>query len=152
MESNYILSDVSSDQIEWVTYLIHNESILVSQERVSVIYEYPIIEGSNQTYSKKDLLVKIDGDSSLFRKIYMNDEELDHNYYDVDNYNCIVIKKEFLESLDSGTYKFRFVYEDGEASTNVYILKNPKTYRYLSIALEEKSKRPKYYNYNVNNN
>ena len=75
---------------------------------------YKFISGINAIYQGEDLVFKIDGEYSLFDKVYINDEELDRsNYTSKEGSTIITLLKKYLETLETGTYSIKVSYTTG---------------------------------------
>ena len=99
---------------------------------VNQIFLYKFLEGQDQTFKDKDLIVKTNGDISKLLRIEVNDKELDKSNYEIKSGSTILtLNKKYLSSLSNGTYRLKFVYNDGELDTTFIInnsdSNNPKT-------------------------
>ncbi len=87
--------------------------------------EYVILEGENQTYTKgsgNGLKIRASGALSKLVEMRKNGVKIDKGNYDTSSGSTIAtLKSSYLDSLDLGTYKLTFVYDDGEVSTNFTI-------------------------------
>jgi hypothetical protein len=103
----------------------------------------------NLTYNNEDLIFKLDGDYSLFDKIYINGEELQKENYTVkEGSTIIILSKNYLETLKEGNYEIKVSYKTGVEPTSKFTIKknnidekvkNPNTgdkiYMYLSLLI-----------------
>ena len=99
-------------------------NIFISTEKEITIIpiegEYEIIEGENQKYNDSDIIIKSNGDYSLFQKLLVDEEEVDSSNYTVESGSTIVtLKKEFIDTLEEGNHTVTFVYENGSVSTSL---------------------------------
>ncbi len=93
--------------------------------------EYKITEGKDQTYTinkDNDMTVVCNGDISKFKELQVNDKVLDSkNYTKKSGSTIVTLNKDYLDSLEVGTYSLKFVYTDGETETNFKIAKEDET-------------------------
>ena len=99
----------------------HKETEIIAK----LPFEYKILEGQNQEYSKgNDLVVKVNGEFRKFVELRLNGEVLETANYRVKSGSTIVtLKDNYLSTLLSGEYTLTFVYTDGEVSTKFKISK-----------------------------
>ena len=91
---------------------------------------YKILEGDNQKYEGKDLIIKISASFDKFESLKINDEVVDKENYDVVSGSTIVtLKNDYLKTLKSGEYNISVLFSDGSASTKFTInaKQEPKT-------------------------
>ena len=100
-------------------------------------FEYKIIEGKDQTFEDKDIVIKCNGNINDLQSIKIGENEVDpSNYTLVEGSTILTLKKEYLSTLSAGVHNITFVYPDGSATTTLTIkekasntekLVNPKT-------------------------
>ena len=100
-------------------------------------YNYEIIEGKDQTFENKDIVIKCNGPINDLQSIKDGKNIIDSSNYTVEEGSTILtLKKEYLSTLSSGVHNITFVYSDGSATTTLTIkektsntekLVNPKT-------------------------
>ena len=91
---------------------------------------YRFLEGQDQTFKGNDLIIKTNGDINKLLRIEVNNVELDKsNYENISENTILTLNTNYLSSLSNGTYKLKFVYNDGELNTTFIInnINNPKT-------------------------
>lgn len=89
---------------------------------------YKFISGINAVYQGKDLVFKIDGEYSLFDKVYINNEELDSSNYTIKEGSTIItLLKNYLETLETGTYSMKVSYTTGVIAASNFIIKEQET-------------------------
>ena len=85
---------------------------------------YTFTSGANAIYQGEDLVFKLNGDYSLFDKVYINDEELDKsNYTSKEGSTVITLLKKYLETLEVGTYNIKVSYLTGVEATSKFTIK-----------------------------
>ncbi len=95
-------------------------NIAVSFEPIN----YTFTSGIDAIYQGEDLVFKVDGDYSLFDKVYINDEELDkNNYTSKEGSTIITLLKKYLETLEIGTYNIKITYTTGVVASSNFIIK-----------------------------
>ena len=132
---------VNNQEIKNKSFVLKGNSKVLVTFKES--YSYEITNGLNQKYTGKDLIFIIDGNYNLFSKILINDLELDSkNYLVKEGSTIITLKKEYLDTLDNGTYSLKVLYSNDKvvsATFTIDNIKNPQTYDeintyyYLSI-------------------
>lgn len=101
----------SMDQSE-AHKLAKNISIL-PKEKVT----YEVTEGDGQKISGSAKDIKIDADLEKFVALYVNDELVGEDSYDLEEGSTIIkLKDGYISNLDAGNYTFRAVFTDGEAT------------------------------------
>ena len=96
--------------------------------------EYKFMNENNLIYQGEDLVFKVNGDYSLFEKVYINDVKLDkNNYTSKEGSTIITLLKNYLNTLEAGTYNIKVSYITGVTATSKFIIKektnieNPNT-------------------------
>lgn len=101
--------------------------------------EYTFITEDNQIYNGNDLVFKTNGDYSLFDKVYINDKELDkNNYTSKEGSTIITLLKEYLNTLEPGTYNMKITYTTGVSTTSAFIINEKE-----ETSIEEKDAEQK---------
>lgn len=112
--------DVKNDKILYNNF--SNDLIIKKYEK------FKVVSGSNQKVAGSEVTFKIDTSDKYLKEVLVNDIVLssENDYYtDGDK---IILKKEYISSLEKGKYKLKLNYLDGEASADFYIhLSNPDT-------------------------
>ena len=108
---------------------INNNEFIMPDKDVTINvkkeYLYKIIEGANQTYNDKDLVIKTNGELNKLEKITVNGKELDSKYYTlISGSTILTLKKEYLSTLSNNTYNIKFIYNDGSVETTFKIVNN----------------------------
>ena len=109
-----------------------NNNFIMPNSDIKVIinykFLYKFLEGQDQIFNNKDLIIKTNGDVNKLLRIEVNNKELDKSNYEIKNGSTILtLKENYLSSLSSGTYILKFVYDDGELSTSFIINNNEGT-------------------------
>lgn len=119
---------------EIYTYETINSALIINFDTVNYIVKvtkYSIIEGKNQKYNNSDLTFKFSGDLDKLTKVTLNGTELDSEDYTATSGSTIItLKKDYLDTLKSGTYTLKVEYSDG-GYTNVAFTageENPQTF------------------------
>lgn len=100
---------------------------------VNFIIKYKVIEGDGQKHTigkNNDAVFKINADKSLFKSAYLNDKELNTDFYSITEGSTIVtLKQDFLNNLLSGTYNLKLTFTDGGQANTTFVIeeKNPDT-------------------------
>ena len=93
--------------------------------------QYKFITLDNIIYKGNDLVFKLDGEYSLFNKIYINNEELNTNNYSVKEGSTIItIYNNYLKELKPGKYNIKVEYKTGIDVESNFIIEdniNPDT-------------------------
>lgn len=121
---------VNNQEIKNKSFVLKGNSKVLVTFKES--YSYEITNGLNQKYTGKDLIFIIDGNYTLFSKILINDLELDSkNYLVKEGSTIITLKKEYLDTLDNGTYSLKVLYSNDKVVSATFAIdniKNPQTY------------------------
>ena len=135
-EDYLITVALKTDNGEEIKIDENNKFIMPNSDIIAFVnYEflYRFIEGEDQIFKDKDLIVKTNGDISKLLRIEVNGKQLDKSNYEVKSGSTILtLNKNYLYSLPNGNYRLKFVYSDGELSTSFIInnnedINNPKT-------------------------
>jgi len=103
-----------------------------NEEKIS---NYEFIFGENQKYKvneTKELKFEIDAEYSLFENVYVNGNLLDVKNYTVSEGSTIVVlKKEYLDTLNNGVHTLKVTFKDGGFAQTEFTIektvKNPST-------------------------
>jgi len=120
---------------DYVYYLIDTKRS--DFPKAYTLSEYKLLSGGNQTYDNKDLVIEFSGKANLLDSVKVNDNILNKDFYNVENGSSIItLKKEYLNSLNKGTYNLKVEYKDGGYSQTNFIIdvKSPQTYDRISTA------------------
>ena len=126
--------DKDNNKIEVIdnTFTMPNSNVFISATFKA--QEYKFITSDNQVFNGEDLVFKIDAPYSLFLKVYINDEELDaNNYTSKKGSTIITLSKEYLNTLEKGTYNIKATFTNGKVATSSFIInkedviENPST-------------------------
>lgn len=102
-----------------------------SNVSIEVIYDksdVTIISGSKAIYNNEDLVIEYDIDSTLFDKLYINDEELDKTKYEVsEGKTKVTISKEYLDTLEAGDYTVKAEFTNGSVAVSTLTKKEIET-------------------------
>ena len=112
-------------------YLINNDSetLLGSITIREIKKDYIITTGANSTINETDnLRIGIVSDLNEFKRIEVNNVELNPNYYSISNKE-IVINNEFIKSLNKGTYNLEVIYKTGRVKTTFNLTSIPTNTR-----------------------
>ena len=109
---------------------------------------YDIVEGKNQKYivgTTKELKFKINAEFNLFDNVYVDGKEVNKDNYTVEEGSTIIIlKKEYLDTLNNGIHTLKVTFKDGKSVQTQFTIerpiKNPNTginmqYGILSILI-----------------
>ena len=117
IDENNNLIEVSNN-----TFIMPKSDLKVSATFNPIAYKF--ITEDNQIYKDENLIFKINGDYSLFDKVYINDEELDlSNYNSEEGSTIITLLKNYLETLKTGTYSIKVSYTTGVIAASNFIIK-----------------------------
>lgn len=101
-------------------------SNIKADTKVEVEFEaevYEFTEGQNAKYNNEDIKFKLNGKYSLFYKLYVNEKELSKdNYIITEGSTIITLKKEYLATLEPGTYKLKATYTNGASDETTFII------------------------------
>lgn len=124
-------------------YIMESWDPVTDKSTIYTMKRYKFTSEDNQTYKNKDLLLTSNRDLSEETTIMINDKELDKKYYSIEN-NELTLKKEYLSTLDKGTYTVKINLLDDEYLTQTFkisnnLINNPSTYdgitNYIIIAV-----------------
>ena len=107
---------------------VTNNTFIMPDSDVSVsatfkAMEYKFITLDNQIFTGEDLVFKIDAPFSLFDKVYINNEELDtSNYKALEGSTVITLFKEYLNTLNNGTYNIKVTYKNNTSLESSFII------------------------------
>ena len=136
IKEDYLITVILKDDDNNEIVIDENNNFIMPNSDITIyvnqIFLYKFLEGQDQTFKDKDLIVKTNGDISKLLRIEVNDKELDKSNYEIKSGSTILtLNKKYLSSLSNGTYRLKFVYNDGELDTTFIInnsdSKNPKT-------------------------
>ena len=141
--NGYHLVSVKVNNVERINDLINNEltlSNIKENTKIVVVVErntYNVIEGSNQKYiinKNTEAKFKIDAEYIKFERggsVYVDNELLDpSNYTSESGSTIITLKKNYIETLSTGTHTLKVLFTDGEANATFIVEKlsnNPQT-------------------------
>ena len=97
------------------------------------VYELRIYQEKNETahnFNNNDLTFTFSGDYTRLNSVKVNDVELDvSNYTKASGSTIITLNKDYLKSLDKGTYTLKVGYNDGGSATTTFEIPeaNPQT-------------------------
>ena len=119
---------------------VSNDGFIMPKSNVTIsvafkAIKYKLITEDKQVFNGEDLVFRIDGDYSLFDKVYVNDIELNtNNYTSMEGSTIITLKKEYLNTLPTGIYKLSATYTNETSINTSFIImgndsvvENPKT-------------------------
>ena len=120
-----------------VTLYVNNVGLYALYEDLGVEYKQTNNKDYAEYYKKdgKELTLTINADNSKFLNIYMDDVLVDNsNYTRKAGSTVITFKKEYMQSLSTGTHTIVVDYTDGESviALSVIDAKNPNTGDYIS--------------------
>ena len=85
-------------------------------------FNYKILEGDNQTFDGKDLVIKTNGDINKITAIKDNGEVIGTDNYTLQSGSTILtLNANYISSLSSGIHTITFVYSDGEVSASLNV-------------------------------
>lgn len=136
-------------------YIVNNDTelLLGSITIKEIKKDYIITTGANSTIKESEnLRIGLVSDINEFKRIEVNNVELNPNYYSINNTE-IVINNEFIKSLNKGTYTLTVIYKTGRANTTFNIISTPVV-EYKPVVRPNYPSRPNYIvnNYQNNNN
>lgn len=103
-------------------------AVKLTTEKEPEKVSYEILEGANQIYSiekRNDLVIRVNGEIEKFVGLKIDNVEVESINYTVTSGSTIVtIKNEYLNTFKTGKHTITFIYQDGEVSTNVDIIKD----------------------------
>lgn len=93
--------------------------------------DYKVLEGAGQkfiTKSSKDAKFKFDADYDLFLEVYVDNELLGkENYQVLKGSTVIVLKKKYLNTLSEGTYNLKVLFKDEREAKTTFVIANQST-------------------------
>ncbi len=132
---NLIVKNSNGEEIS-----IPNNSFTLPNDGVAMIsvtfkpIEYQFISGENATYKDTDLVFTLDGEYDLVDEILVNGNKLDSNDYLIESGSTILtLKKDYLNTLEAGTYELTVNYKNGSSDTTTFVIEdssiidNPET-------------------------
>lgn len=121
-DSNGQVIAISDDNM----FTMPSKDILIS---VQFAVQTATVTDRNLVYDNADLVLHLLGSILNLKEIQINHQVLDSVFYQIDSQNNqIVISKEYLDSLEEGTYTISLVYIDDQVvTTQLIIIKNPST-------------------------
>ena len=132
---NLIVKNSNDEEIS-----IPNNSFTLPNDGVAMIsatfksIEYQFISGENATYKDTDLVFTLDGEYDLVDEILVNGNKLDSNDYLIESGSTILtLKKDYLNTLEAGTYELTVNYKNGSSDTTTFVIEdasiidNPET-------------------------
>lgn len=132
---NLIIKNSNDEEIS-----IPNNSFTLPNDGVAMIsatfkaIEYQFISGENATYKDTDLVFTLDGEYNLVDEILVNGNKLDSNDYLIESGSTILtLKKDYLNTLEAGTYELTVNYKNGSSDTTTFVIEdasiidNPET-------------------------
>jgi len=96
--------------------VILNKTNLIEKKKEEKTYT--VLEGDNQTYSNanENLTVRFSAPAEELVEVAINGKKLDSQYYTVESGSTIItVKKDYLKTLESGTYTLTAKYENGKS-------------------------------------
>ena len=126
-EGTITLADANSST---TTFTMPDENVKVkaTYKDIAVTPTYVIESGANQTYtidSNVDVVIKASGDEANLSKIEFDGTVLDlENYTTAPGSTILTLKANYLNTLSEGDHTVKFVYQDGDVSTNLKVVKN----------------------------
>lgn len=91
---------------------------------------YKVVSGNTQTYNNDNLVITFSGNVENLETVKVNDVVIDESKYTITSGSTIVtLKKEYLQTLDKGTYTLKVSYSDGASASASFSVTdvNPKT-------------------------
>ena len=121
------------------SFIMPRSDVTINVSFKPIIFKF--ISGENSKYNNQDLVFKIDGDYSLFDKVYVNNDLLDNNNYTVEEGSTIItLKNDYLKNLKSGTYELKITYTNSSSVTTNFIIEEKEEMKDDNI-LEEDDKK-----------
>ena len=108
------------------------ENLLLAKEDGNNFYyiTLKITSEDNQEYtkdSKKELSFMCNGDLSLLTKVYVDDKEIDENNYEKEQGGTIIyLKSSYLDNLESGNHRLKFIYDEVSSPSTSFTIKEAK--------------------------
>ena len=123
IQDKIIVTDEDEKTIE-----VDDNTFIMPDSNVSVKTSFKPIEykflTEELTYEGEDLVFKLDGDYTLFDKVYINGEELSKENYTIKEGNTIIIlHKKYLETLKEGNYEIKAAYKTGVEPISSFVIK-----------------------------
>lgn len=125
-QEDYLITvSLKTDDGEEIVIDENNKFIMPNSDirvYVNKMFLYRFLEGQDQIFTGNDLIVKTNGNISKLLRIEVNNIELEKTNYEIKSGSTILkLNKGYLSSLSNGTYKLKFVYNDGELNTTFII-------------------------------
>lgn len=116
------------DEEEYILWYSDIQNLMIIPEKG----EFKILDGADQTIKNdSDLIVRCSGDIAIFKKLLLDDEEVDKENYELTEGSTIAkLKASYIKTLSEGEHTLTFVYSNGEVKTKFTIeseTKNPAT-------------------------
>lgn len=94
--------------------------------------QYRFISGIDSAYNDEDMEFRLNGEFSLFDKLYINDKLVDSENYTVESGSTIItLKDSYLKTLKDGKYRLKVTYLTGVEDTTNFtvgeVISNPQT-------------------------
>ena len=127
----YVLKSLLVNNEEKINLLVDNilslsnikENIDINLITEAIQYEFT--EGKDVEFSGDDLVFRINGDLSLFDKLYINDVEVDAKYYTLKSGSTIItLKSGYLSKFTDGTYTLKATYKNGTDVETTFTVNN----------------------------
>lgn len=113
--------------LEYYIYDIDANKFLIdiNNGNAIMITRYVVLEGEDQTYTGKDLILRFNGEKSLFDKVYVNDTLLSNENYVVSEGSTIItLKDSYLKTLKNASYTLKATYTDGGEASTTFVVNN----------------------------
>ena len=106
---SYTILFIDKDDPDFDSDKVREFSILTKKR-------YDVIDGDEQTINKHANSIEIDADINKFVALYINDELVGEDSYDLEEGSTIInLKDSYIRNLDDGEYTFRVDFTDGYA-------------------------------------
>ena len=129
-EGTITLAD-ENNSVTTFTMPDENVKVKATYKDIAVTPTYVIESGANQTYtidSNVDVVIKASGTKANLSKIQIDGTDLDTaNYNTEEGSTILTLKASYLNTLSEGDHTVKFVYNDGDVSTNLKVVKNSST-------------------------
>lgn len=103
------------------TFIMPEDNVMVSATFKAI--EYKLITSGAQIFTGEDLVFKIDSPFTLFDKVYINNEMLcEINYKAEEGSTVITLFKEYLNTLEAGTYSIKVTYKNNSSVDSSFII------------------------------
>ena len=88
-------------------------------------FNYKILEGANQIFNNKDIVIKTNGDLTKLTGIKIDGKLVDSSNYTLKKGSTILtLSSKYLDTLNSDTHTISFIYDDGSVDTTLKVLAN----------------------------